>query len=220
MKQKNKLTRFSIILILLLCSATLVFGDETKWLAVGMLQDWFSSLGCEIEIGRRALQTDQADGLRWPAQFDWQDCKAAKAMWIGAKNYYDPLVDKTFDFKVVHVGPRVADEKNETMPIEFKLIGRFDRPFVYVDGIPAGFLDYMDFVDEVNPEAVTDRILYNVVNTSLGITEYRTIYAFSQQYNDNYFITDYVFKNTGIIDINGTVNEQTLEGVVFFFQYR
>lgn len=220
MKPQNKLIRLSLILVLLFCTANLVFADETKWLAVGMLHDWFSSMGCEVEVGRRHLVADQQDGLRWPAQFNWQDCKAAKALWIGAKNYYDPLVDKTFDFKVVHVGPRVSDEKNETMPVEFKLTGRFDRPRVYVDGIPAGFLDYMDFVDEVDPEAVTDRILHNVVNTSLGITQYRKIYAFSQQHHNNYFISDYVFKNTGIIDINGTVNQKTLEGVVFFFQYR
>lgn len=220
MKPKNKLTRLSLILILLLCTANLVFADETKWLAVGMLHDWFSSMGCEVEVGRRHLVADQQDGLRWPAQFNYQDCKAAKALWIGAKNYYDPLVDRTFDFKVVHVGPRVSDEKNETMPVEFKLTGRFDRPRVYVDGIPAGFLDYMDFVDEIDPEAVTDRILHNVVNTSLGITQYRKVYAFSQQHHNNYFIADYVFKNTGIIDINGTVNQKTLEDVVFFFQYR
>ena len=98
MKQKNKLTRLVLILFVVLSTATSIFGDETKWIAVGMLHDWFSSRGCEIETGRRNLISDQADGLRWPAQFNWQDCKAAKALWIGTKNYNDPLVDKTFDF--------------------------------------------------------------------------------------------------------------------------
>lgn len=220
MKQNKKLTRLSLVIILFLCTASVVLGDETKWLAVGMLHDWFSSMGCEVEVGRRHLVADQQDGLRWPAQFTWQDCKAAKALWIGTKNYSDPLANKTFDFKVVHVGPRVSDEKNETMPAVFKLFGRFERPRVYVDGLPAGFLDYLDFVDEVDPQLVTDRVLYNVVNTSIGITEYRTVYAFSQQYHNNYFISDYVFKNTGIIDNKGTKVDKTLEGVVFFFQYR
>jgi len=220
MTKRYKFTQISTLLLVILCISTMVFADETKWLAVGMLHDWFSSMGCEIEVGRRHLVSDQQDGLRWPAQFNWQDCKAAKALWIGAKNYYDPLVDKTFDYKVVHVGPRVWDEKNESMPVVFKLIGRYDRPRVYVDGIPAGFLDYMDFVDEVDPNLVSDRMLYNVVNFSIGITEYRKVYAFSQQYHDNYFITDYVFKNTGIIDNKGRVYSQTLNDVVFFFQYR
>ncbi|MDZ7263051.1 MAG: fibronectin [candidate division KSB1 bacterium] len=220
MKANRSLTRLSLIVILCLSSVTMVLGDETKWLAVGMLHEWYSSMGCEIEVGRRHLVSDQQDGLRWPAQFNWQDCKAAKALWIGAKNYNDPLAGKTFDYKVVHIGPRVWDEKNEFMPQQFKLIGRFERPRVYVDDTPAGFLDYMDAVDEVDPNAVTDRILYNVVNTGIGITEYRTIYAFSQQFHNNYFIYDYVFKNTGIIDNKGTVNVQTLQDVVFFFQYR
>ena len=75
-------------------------------------------------------------------------------------------------------------------------------------------------VDEIDENLPADRLIYNVVNTSIGITMTRKIYAFSQQYNSNYFIYDYVFKNTGIVDKDGTVNEQTLEDVVFFFQYR
>jgi len=220
MKQRDKLAKLSLAVVLGWCTSNLAFGDETKWMAVGMLHDWYSSAGCEIEVGRRHLISDQQDGLRWRAQFNWQDTKAAKALWIGAKNYFDPLVNKTFDYKVVHVGPRVLEEKNEIMPVTFKMIGRFDHPRVYVDGTPAGFLDYMDFVDEVDPNAVADRILYNVVNTAIGVTEIRKIYAFSQQYHDNYFIYDYVFKNTGIIDNKGTVHQQTLQDVVFFFQYR
>ncbi len=196
------------------------WADETRWIAVGMLHDWFSSAGCEIEVGRRHLVSDQQDGLRWPAQFRYQDCKAAKALWIGATNYYDPIAGQTFDYKVVHCGPRVLNEESEFMPVLFKMYGKFERPLVLVDGIPAGFLDYMDFVDEVDPNLPADRILYNIVNTQIGITVKRTIYAFSQQYHNNYFIYDYVFKNTGIIDKKGTRYEQTLQGVIFFFQYR
>ena len=63
-----------------------VFGDETKWMAVGMLHDWYSSAGCETEVGRTHETADQLDGLQWPAQFRNQDCKAAKALWIGFLN--------------------------------------------------------------------------------------------------------------------------------------
>ncbi|MDQ7053709.1 MAG: fibronectin, partial [candidate division KSB1 bacterium] len=109
---------------------------------------------------------------------------------------------------------------NEFMPVEFKLIGRFPKSIVTVDGVPAGKLDFLDFVDEIDENLPADRMLYNVVNTAIGITMTRKIYAFSQQNHDNYFIYDYVFKNTGIIDKKGTVYQQTLEGVVFYFQYR
>lgn len=217
MKLKKLLIPF---IILFVGFSGLAVADETKWIAVGMLHDWFSSVGCEIEVGRRHLISDQQDGLRWPAQFEYQDCKASKALWIGATNYYDSLVDQTFEYKVVHVGPRVLDEANEFMPVEFKMIGRFATPLVYVDGIPASNTVYMDIVDKIDETLKPDRLIYNVVNTSIGITETRKIHAFSQQNHNNYFIYDYVFKNTGIIDQHGTEYGQTLEGVMFMFQYR
>ena len=207
-----------ISLFVILCGT--IFGDEVKWLAIGSLHDWFSSAGCEREVGRRHLISDQQDGLRWDAQFPYQDCKAAKGLWVGCRNYYDPLVDKTFEYKVVHVGPRVLNEENEILSVEFKLYGQFDHPTVIVDGIPACNTTYMDMVDEVIDTLKADRMLYNVVNTSIGITITRKIYAFSNQYHDNYFIYDYVFKNTGIYDKEGHRHEQTLQDVVIFFQYR
>ena len=207
----------SLILLLL---PQLLLGDGTKWIAVGSLQSWYSSAGSEIEVGRTHLVSDQQDGLRWPAEYKYQDTEAAKALWIGATNYNDLRASKTLNYKVVHVGPRVLDEETEFMPQEFKLIGRFDHPRVFVDGLPAGRLDFMDFVDEVDENLPSDRMIYNVVNTGMGVTMIRKIYGYSQVNNNNYFIYDYTFKNTGIIDKKGTVNKQTLTGVVFFFQYR
>jgi len=225
MTRKSIRTRALIVFSMTLLMLFTIFmangrSDQTKWIAIGMLQDWFSSGGSEIEVGRTHLVSDQQDGLRWPAQFRYQDCKAAKALWIGAINYNDPLVGKTFPAKVVHVGPRVLDEEHEFMPVEFKLVGKFNHPLVLVGGIPASRIDYMDFVDEVDPNLPVDRELINVVNTSIGITMTRKIYASSQKYHDNFFVYDYTFKNTGIIDKKGRVNQQTLHGVVFFFQYR
>ncbi len=206
--------------ILSFCFLSLAMADETKWVAVGSLHDWYSSAGCEQEVGRRHLISDQQDGLRWDAQFLYQDCKAAKGLWIGCTDYYDLLIDTTFEYKVVHVGPRHFDEENEFMPVEFELIGRFDHPLVLVNGVPASNTTHMDSLDVVDETLKADRMLYNVVNTSIGITVTRKIYAFTNQYHDNYLIYDYYFKNTGIIDNEGTSHEQTLEGVIFFFQYR
>jgi len=221
MKHKNSVKyAFIFLIIFTMGFSNFVFGEETKWIAVGMLHDWFTDAGCERETARTHQIADQQDGLQWPAQFRYQDCKAAKALWIGTTDYFDPFKNKTFPFKVVHVGPRVLDEENEFMPQEFKLYGRFKHPLVYVDGDPASKLDYLDFVDEEMPDLIADRMLYNVVNTAIGITEKRRIYAFSQQNHNNYFIYEYVFKNTGIIDAKGTVNKQTLKGVIFHFQYR
>ena len=166
MKLKKLLILFIILFVGFL---GLAIGDETKWIGIGMLHNWYSNAGCEQEVGRRHLISDQQDGLRWPSQFKYQDCQAAKALWIGTTNYYDPIVDKTFDHKVVHVGPRHLDEESETMPVEFKMIGRFNHPLVLVDGIPASNTIYMDIVDEIDETLKPDRLLYNVVNTSIGI---------------------------------------------------
>ncbi|MCI0511919.1 fibronectin [candidate division KSB1 bacterium] len=224
MKRKTSTSWQLPVLIWMLLSSFsrpgIILGDENKWIAIGALHNWYSSAGCEIEVGRRHLLEDQQDGLRWPGYARYQDSQAGKALWIGCKNYYDQLVNKTFSYKVVHVGPRLLDENTEIMPVTFKMIGRFSTPLVTVDGILASNNTFMDLVDEVDPNLPADRMLYNVVNTSLGITITRKIYAFCQQYHDNYFISDYVLKNTGVIDKKGTKRAQTLTDVVFFFQYR
>jgi len=211
-------TRIAVLSVLLFGIA---LGDETKWIAIGDLHNWYSSAGNEREVGRRGLISDQQDGLRWPAQYDWQDCQAAKALWIGATNFYDANVKKTYDYKVVHVGPRVLDDVSEIMPQEFNMYGRYDHPAVFVDGLPGSGMMYgMDEVDEIDENLPSDRMIYNVVNTALGVTLTRRVYAFTNQYHQNYHIFDYVLENTGIIDNKGTIQEQTLEGLVLFFQYR
>ena len=49
------------------------YAEETKWIAVGDLHNWFSEAGCEIEVGRTGQIDDQQDGLRWPAFYSVQD---------------------------------------------------------------------------------------------------------------------------------------------------
>jgi len=226
MKQISKSKIGFIFLLGLLCLLSFIpknaYGDESKWLAIGMLHNWYSSGGCEQEVGRRHLIPDQQDGLLWPALFEYQDIQAAKALWIGAKNYYDPIVGKTFDYKVVDIGPRTLDESNEIFPQEFKLIGKENHPIVLVDGTLASHTVYMDEVNDVNPNINADRMIYNVVNTSIGVTLKRKIYAFSNTYHENYFIYDHVLTNTGIYNKAGDVkpNPATLTDVVFMWQFR
>jgi len=219
-KNKMWISKISMISIIMLLVTNVYISDETKWIAVGNLHSWFSSAGAEIELGRTGAIPDQQDGLRWPAQFRYQDAQAAKALWIGVKNYDDPKAGKVYPYKVVHVGPRGFDEETEVMPVSMKLVGKFNHPGVYVDGVNAGKLDYLDFVDSVDENMSADRVLINKVHTSIGITMTRKIYAFSQQNHDNYYIYDYVLENTGIINLEGDVIKKTLEDLVFFLQYR
>ena len=208
------------VIISLFCLNTLK-ADQVKFLSVGLLQSWFSSAGCEIEIGRTGATNDQQDGLKYPALYRWQDMQCQKGLWIGAKNYTDPLVGgSTYDYKVVHVGPREFSEKTQIMPRQFVLQGRFDHPSVYVDNLPASTLMFEDKDVEVDENLKSDRMLYNVFNTSMGVTVTRKIYAYGHNEQDEYFIYDFVLKNTGIYDNDGSVNNQTLEDVILFLQYR
>lgn len=234
MTMKSGIRRFLAAILfmnfLILLSGGICRSDaqEVKWIKIGSLQNWFRTDGCEPEVGRTGLQSDQQDGMRWPAQFHgpakMQDNIAAKALWIGTSNYTDAdqYGGSFFPNKVVHVGPRGWDLSREFMPVEFKVIGRFDHPLVFVDGVTGTEMMWDDVVDEFDENLPCDRLIYNVVNTSIGITMTRKIYAWSQQYNDNYFIYEYVFKNTGNVDPDPEIERpnQTLTDVWFYFQYR
>lgn len=208
------------LLLLLVSGALAQPAQEVRWLRVGNLHSWYSSLGSELEIGRTGSETEQTDGMRWPAQYVWQDNVAGKAMWIGTTNFFDRKLNSTVPHKVVAVGTRGADPAGEIMPVSFRMIGRFRAPNVIVDGDPATENRLNDVLDEVDETLVPDRMIVNELNTSIGLTVTRKLMAFSQQNHDNYFIYDYVLKNTGIIDRQGTRDPKTLTGVVLYFQYR
>ncbi|MFC2088937.1 hypothetical protein ACFLSX_04985, partial [Calditrichota bacterium] len=221
-KELNRASRVGIIFILIFCSySSDAIAGESQWLAVGDLHNWFYSAGSEVEIGRRTLVADQQDGLRWPAQFSEQDCQAAKGLWIGVDSYEDPVANRNYSPKVVAVGPRnPVDEQSVWLVQKFMLVGRFHHPNVNVDGVEASKLGFMERVDSIAPNLPADRMIYNVINTQLGISLTRKIYAFSTQGHDDYHIHDYVLKNTGIYDSDGNTHNQTLNGVYLYLQYR
>ncbi|MCF7824714.1 MAG: hypothetical protein K9N35_11140 [Candidatus Marinimicrobia bacterium] len=219
----DKNTRLTTLLITLFAFTFIsdISAAESKWIAIGDLHNWYSEQGFEIEVGRTGQVRDQQDGLRWPAQYSFQDVQAAKGLWIGSTNYADPVAGKTFDYKVAHIGPRgPVDSKAEIMTQKFKMYAKYDHPNVSVDGEPASTLEFMDLVDSVDVNMLPDRRILNVVNTSMGITMTRNIIGFSNQNHNNYHITDYVFENTGIYNEAGDSFSKTLTGVYFMFQYR
>ncbi len=200
-----------------------LLAQETKQILVGSLQSWYSEGGCEPETGRRHLVSDQQDGLRWPAQYKLQDTEVAKGLWIGTTDYTDAAQygGNFYAHKVVHMGPRVADIEEEFIPIEFKMIGKYDHPVVTVNHDDASGLSIADNPDSIDAQLYCDRQIFNKVNTSIGVTMERTISAWTVQGNDNYFIYDYLFTNTGNVDSDPDIEQnKTLTGVYFFFQYR
>ena len=106
-------------------------------------------------------------------------------------------------------------------PVEITMDGKYDHPNVSVDGDPATNLQYLDDVDNVDPNLSSDRKINNVVQTSIGVQMKRTIYAFAHPQHQNYHIQEYVFTNNGCFDKDcNTSYEQTLEGFQIYLQYR
>ncbi|MBI9072537.1 MAG: hypothetical protein JEY94_13125 [Melioribacteraceae bacterium] len=216
-----KINKFKLLVFLtILFSVVIMNGElkaqfENKWMNVGSLHNWYSEIGSEIEHG---FVASQQYGLQWPAIYPYQDMQAAKAFWIGCKNFAEED-GTTFDFKVVHVGPRVTGV-DEFFPVEFTVISKFDPGNVVVNGIDS--YEKLVEIDEVDETMPFDRLMYNEVNTQIGITIKRRIYQFSADYHDDYIVQDYTFINTGNTDGDEEIERPgiTLEDVVFHFQHR
>ncbi len=96
-----------------------------------------------------------------------------------------------------------------------KQTAKVDLPLVFVDGTEINS-PYRGEIDELDPTQIPDRIITNVVNTSMGVTMTRRILAFSQQWHDGYFIKEYTFKNTGYVN---ATNQQKLNATVKGFRF-
>jgi len=221
MVTNNSYKKYGYILIIPLLLIMIFTSDtdaqyQANWLSGGSLHNWYSEIGSEVEVGLRPIQQY---GMRWPGMFAYQDMQAAKALWIGARNYTD-VEGTTWNNKVVHIGPRVSGATS-FYPVEFKTYGRYELPALYVDGLPQISEAPME-LDEIDADLPSDFMIYNRVNSSIGLTMERRIYQFSGEGHDNYHITEYTFTNTGMTDGTEEVHlpDQVIEDVVFFFQYR
>ncbi|MBL7074838.1 fibronectin [candidate division KSB1 bacterium] len=164
---------------------------EKRYIRIGSLQSHFSAYGSE-----RAWNNVYYEGLRWPADYPYQDNSVIKRSWIAAQDFTDADGQ---DWSVYGIYFAMGYVGLSLFPMELKQTAKFEPPTVYVDGKNLT-APYADDVDEINPDQIPDRIVTNVVNTSLGLTMTRRILAFSQQYHDNYFIKEFTFTNTGNVD--------------------
>lgn len=206
-----------ITLLLAIFSGDALAQGATKWVAVGAMSNWYSEVGCEIEHGNFP---SQQYGLRWPSEYNYQDMQAAKGLWMGTTNWTDDR-GVSWPVKVVHVGPRVDGmSEGEFVPLEFKLIPKFSKPLVIVDGLPT--FSTIEEAEEADPAVPADRVLYTKSNTALGITMERRVYAWSQTYHDDYHILEFTFTNTGNTDADATIElpSQTVSNLYFYWQER
>ncbi|EHO43395.1 fibronectin type III domain-containing protein [Caldithrix abyssi] len=198
-------TRMLTALILLLGIQSVplhaqLLGTEKKYVRIGQLQSHFSSYGSE-----RAWNNKYYEGLRWPADYSYTDNAVIKRFWLGCSDFTDAEGRYWSKYGIYFAADYVG---KSLFPMELKQIAKFPMPHVYVDGNDIS-APYQGDVDDINPDQIPDRIVVNVVNTSMGLTIKRIIYAFSQQYHDDYFIKKFVFINTGNTDYDDEIELNT-----------
>ena len=213
---KSKSVLGSTLFVLLLLNGSAFAQYATKWMDIGSFQTWYSNAGSEYEEQRVLVQQD---GCRWPAIYPNQDMEAAKGIWIGVKNWKD-ATGHVWPVKVIHFGPRYDGDASEFVPVAFTTTDRIARPQVVVDGNTS--YNIPPDVDNVDPTLKPERIIYDSVNTSIGLTMVRKMIGFTQVYHDNYVIYDYTFTNTGNTNADPTIElpGQELDSIRVFFQYR
>ncbi len=202
-----------ILLVLILSTSLFAQSGKNVWLNVGSYQNWYSSLGCEME---EAFVPEQQYGMRWPGEYANQDMQVGRGLWIGCKDFQNAY-GTTIPYRVIGVGP-----KNQCMggvfPIDFKVISRYPNSIVKVNGE----IDITEIaeVDSVDPSLFCDRLIYNKVNTSIGLTMEREIFQFVNEGDDNYIVTKYTYTNTGNTDADDEIERsgKALIGVVFYYQ--
>ena len=197
------------------------YSQAIRWLHVGDLQAPINEIGAEFE-GEIPSGTNINNFFSWPAQFSIdQTTSRMKGLWIGCRSFNDPADNVLRSAKVIGSGPRdFPDRINQIFPVEIRLIGRDARPEVLVDNQEASDNSLYDLVDEIDPNLPSDRMVLVEFNTSIGISVTKKVYAFANSEHGNYFINEYVFKNTGIYNRQGDVQQQTLQDVWFYFFYR
>jgi hypothetical protein len=179
---------------------------------VGSLQSRFTAYGSE-----RAWNDVYYEGLIWPADYAYQDNAVIERQWIGCQDFTD---SKSQHWGNYGVSFTLAFGQVSLFAMADKQTAKIDLPTVYVDGADING-PYRSEIDEIDPNQIPDRIVTNVVNTTMGVTMTRRILAFSQQYHDNYFIKEFTFKNTGFVD--GTTKKvlnATVKGLRFGFGVR
>jgi hypothetical protein len=138
-----------------------VAETEKRYVKVGSLQSHFSAYGSE-----RAWNNTYYEGLRWPADYPYQDNSVIKRTWIATDNFVD---ETNFEWDHYAIYFALDYVGLSLFPMELKQSAKFLPPTVYVDGRDIHAIN-ADKIDEINPDQNPDRIITNVVNTSMGLT--------------------------------------------------
>ena len=195
-------------------------SGDLKWLVVNSLHAYFSEQGSESETGGTERRNVT---VSWPGQYGIvQSTMRAKGMWLGSRDYDHPLAGRVFPYYITNVGLKPNEYPNRPVydAHEFMLIAKEDHPLVVVDGVISSNNTLYDTWDDIDEELPADRMIVVTNHTSIGVTVTKKVLAFTQQYHDNYFIYDYVIRNTGFFHPDSAARPQRLKDFWFLLLYR
>lgn len=208
-----------LVILLIVWPIQNLLAQEIKWLRVTDLQSFVNEIGAEYEVESTA---GNGNMFSWPAQFGIdQNTVRMRGLWIGCKDFNDPIEKKMKGVKVIGSGPRNATDRiNQIFEKSIQLVGKNYHPAVIVDDQKATLLDNYDLLDSLDDKMDADRMVVVKFNTSMGISVTKKVSVFTNQNHGSYYINDYTFTNTGIYNRNGDVFKQTLKDLWFYFMYR
>ena len=183
------------------------------WLDIGTYHNVYSEGGARPEEAAGI-----PPGMDYPAILRESGHGWARALWIGVKDWTNER-GQTFPYYVARIGPREPGIE-VTTPVDTRIIARYEDTEVEVDGALA--FDKLAIVDEVDPALPADRMVVNRHNVDVGISVTRKIYAYVNQFHDNYHLIEYEYCNTGNIDADDEIElpDQTLNDVYFYLLHR
>ncbi|HET6568265.1 MAG TPA: T9SS type A sorting domain-containing protein [Rhodothermales bacterium] len=186
---------------------------DFRWLSVGDFQHRYNGGLGQPEI------YEPFPMMVWPGIYNMSPGGVSymhvMGYWISVKDFTDENGNK-YPYRNSHSGPR-SKGIGEFFQTEMKLISQFEAPDLRVDDNPTYQVPVT--IDAIDPSLKPDRMLLNKVNTSVGISVEQRSFQYSNEYHDDYHITEFRFVNTGNVDGDEEVElpDQNLEDVYFSF---
>jgi hypothetical protein len=138
--------------------------------------------------------------------------------WISVANHTDEQGNQ-YPVRTSHSGPRALGV-GEFYQTDMQLVSQFEWPLKTVDGAETFQVPIVvDVVQDIRGPNGPDQMVLNKVNTSVGISVEQRSIQFSNQFHDDYHITEFRFTNTGNVDGDPEIelDGQTAEDVYFSF---
>lgn len=186
----------------------------TKWLDIGDFQSNYIQIGANCESG----VCTAPQGWEHPSIQRYAVQSRAEGFWVGTTDWTDPQ-GRSYPYFVARTGPRNPG-LDVAYPQSNKLYSRWEDTSVKVDGLDS--YNHIAVVDSVDANLPADRVVETNWNQAPGIQVKRRVYAYGNQYQDDYQIVEYTFTNTGNTDDDpeAELPDQTLHGVYFYWLYR